>query len=287
MPKAMVAKVLYSKLVNKPKVIVPSKAPKNSNAPEYEFRGWKYTTTSEQFSNDQQAQVHNIYLDTGCTITLIDKDFLKKVAPNAVIKKMASPVSVRGVRPKKHALVNYTTINLYFPRNKHCTAAIYQKVHVVNGLKAKMHIGINILGRESFTIDTGNKKAIIGSCNNIIITLEVAPQAHMQFTQQILANKDTTIPVKTLGQISLRNKLPKRKDLLSEPSYAKLIVTVFAQIVGCRMTKMLMQNDTNNALTIAGRTQLKQVIKYEADACYQVHIDTVGTAPINAPCSAL
>ena len=107
-------------------------------------------------------------------MTLINRNFLKEVAPNAVMKKMASPVSVRGIGPKKHSSVNYVTINLYFVGNECCTATIHQEVHVVDRLNAKMLIDMNILGRRSISIDTGNKQATIGSCNNIIIPLEVA-----------------------------------------------------------------------------------------------------------------
>ena len=145
-------------------------------------------------------------------MTLIDRDFLKEVAPNVVMTKMASPVSVKGVRPRKHSLVDYATINLYFPANKHCTTAVHQKVHV-----AKMLIGINILSRESVTIDTRNKRSTIGSGNNIVIHLEVAPQSQTQFPQQILANKDMTIPAKILDQILVQSKLPEGKDLLFKP----------------------------------------------------------------------
>ena len=107
-------------------------------------------------------------------MTLIDKDILKQVAPDAVIKKMASPVSFKGVRPKKHLSVDYATIDLYFLGNKHCTAAIHQELHAVNGLKAKMLIDMDILEKKSITIGTGNKQATISSCNDIVIPLEVA-----------------------------------------------------------------------------------------------------------------
>ena len=108
-------------------------------------------------------------------MTLINRNFLNEIVLDAVMKKMASPVSVRSIGPRKHLSVNYATINLYFPGNEHCTATIHQEVHVVDSLKAKMLIGINILGRKSFTINIGNKKATIGSCNNVVIPLEVAP----------------------------------------------------------------------------------------------------------------
>ena len=114
-------------------------------------------------------------------MTLINRNFLKEVASNIVMKKMALPVSVRGVGPRKHSSIDYATINLYFPGNKHCTAAVHQEIHVVNGFKAKMLIGIDIFGKKNFTIDTGNRRTTIESCNNIVIPLKVAPQAQMQF----------------------------------------------------------------------------------------------------------
>ena len=70
---------------------------------------------------------------------------------------------------------------------------------MVDNFKAKMLISINTLGRESFTINIGNMKTKIGSCNNNIIPLEVAPRAQTQFIQKILADKDPTIPAKSLG----------------------------------------------------------------------------------------
>ena len=89
----------------------------------------------------------------------------------------------------------------------------------------------------------------------------------MQFTQQILANRDTTIPAKTLGQILVQSKLPEERRLHFKPSYAKPDVTIFAQIVNCGMTEILIQNNTDDVLTIAGKTQLG-LVEYKADACY-------------------
>ena len=34
------------------------------------------------------------------------------------------------------------------------------------------------------------------------------------------------------------------------------------------MKEILMRNNTDNVLIIAGKTQLGQVVKYKADACY-------------------
>ena len=107
-------------------------------------------------------------------MTLIDKDFLKKEVPDAIMKKMESPIYVKNIRPRKHSSVDYATIDICFPGNKHCTVAIHQEVHVIDSFKAKMLIGINILRKKSFTINIENKKATIRNCNNIVFPLKVA-----------------------------------------------------------------------------------------------------------------
>ena len=150
-----------------------------------------------------------------------------------------------------------------------------------------MLIGVDILGKESFNIDTGNKSATIRSCNNIVILLEVAPQAQMQFTQQILANKDTIIPTRILGQIPIQSKLPGRRTFLLKPSYAKPDITVFGQKVDCSMKKILMRNNTNRILVISGKTKLNRVVEYKADGCYRTHINAIGTALTNLQCLAI
>ena len=46
------AKALPAKPVNKPKVIILFKAPRNSDFPEYGFKEWKDITANVQFAKD-------------------------------------------------------------------------------------------------------------------------------------------------------------------------------------------------------------------------------------------
>ena len=48
-----------------------------------------------------------------------------------------------------------------------------------------------------------------------------------------------------------------------------------------------MQNNINNTLTIAGKTQLELVVKYKTNACYQVHINIIDATTSNVHCSVL
>ena len=78
--------------------------------------------------------------------------------------------------------------------------------------------------------------------------------------------------------------MPEEKDLFFKLSHPKPNVIVFAQIINCRMTEIFMQNNTNNALIIAGKSQLEKVVEYKADRCYRAHIDAVDTMLIKPQC---
>ena len=57
-------------------------------------------------------------------MTLIDRDYLKEMMPDLVMKKITSLASVKSVSSKKHLSVNYATIDFYFPGTEQRTRAI-------------------------------------------------------------------------------------------------------------------------------------------------------------------
>ena len=115
----------------------------NISAKGYGFQGWRYATVQARLSQD--GQVVSICLDTGCTASLIDRGFLNEHIPGAEIKKMASPMKVRGLGSSSHAAGDYVELDLYLPANHSRTAVIRREVHVVDDLKANILIGTDIL----------------------------------------------------------------------------------------------------------------------------------------------
>ena len=61
------------------------------------------------------------------------------------------PLIVKGIGNRKHTAEEYTIINLYIPGNlnrKTVVVHIKREVYIVLELKAKLFIGIDILGPE-------------------------------------------------------------------------------------------------------------------------------------------
>ena len=66
----------------------------------YGFRGWQYVTAMVRLRQDGPTE--SICIDTGCTMSIIDREFLQQQLPEATVRQMASPITVRGVGQGTH-----------------------------------------------------------------------------------------------------------------------------------------------------------------------------------------
>ena len=141
------------------------------------FRQWHYITASAKLS--PTADLASICLNSGCTMTLVNRAFLLKHCPNAQILRIVSPLTVRGIGNERHRTSEYINLNIYFPdklgHNK-ATVHVTREAYIIEGLKANMLAGVNLLAAEAFVMDLVKKTAIIGSCKGIAIDLAVTPR---------------------------------------------------------------------------------------------------------------
>ena len=57
----------------------------------------------------------DIYADTGCGVTFINRAWLFSLLPDVLISKMATLLKVRGVRSSRYKISEYITILIYLP----------------------------------------------------------------------------------------------------------------------------------------------------------------------------
>ena len=95
--------------------VIKSKAiPDKSKQPGFGFRGWKYATIKVQWTGTKYSsnseEVTEVCLNTGCSVTLIyRRTYLEKVLLKAEIKKMSTPMPVRGVGNRLSELMSMLT----------------------------------------------------------------------------------------------------------------------------------------------------------------------------------
>ena len=241
------------------------------------FRGWHYATVEARLCTPSGLD-YAICLDTGCTMSLIDRTFLTEAAPDIPTRRMASPISVRGLGTTNHNTNEYVLLRIYIPGLDGRLALIERELHVVDDLRAKVLIGIDVLGPEGIILDMGRRIATIYSCDAIQAALTIIPRTNQRLRRAIISQQATVIPPRTIAKIPIRRpeNLPQDRDLLFQPSYnsttKKLQKTgaIYAHIVDCNMTHIQIQNYSNNSINIPMNTRLGTLMEYDADGCYQV-----------------
>ncbi len=77
-------------------------------------------------------------------------------------------LKVRSIGASKHKLKNFALTTIYIPgideRGQEVYASISCKLHLVNGLKANMLVGNDVLYTEGFAINLSTFFALIHSC---------------------------------------------------------------------------------------------------------------------------
>lgn len=145
----------------------------------YAFRDWNYATVIVCLTLGEiplHTDVTSLCcLDTGCSVILVDLAWLFKKAPTEKILKIATPLKVRGIGASRHESDEFVSMSLYFSgvnsANRPAYAHVHKELHLVNGLKANLLVGNNILAAERVIIDLANKSAMISSCQ---MTISVA-----------------------------------------------------------------------------------------------------------------
>ena len=101
-------------------------------------------------------------------MSLINRAFLNQIIKEGGIhidiKRIPSPIKVRGIGTKEHNTCEYAVIPIYIPSPNGKVALIRRKIYIVDELSAKALVGINIIKPEGIILDTNKDLAIIGSC---------------------------------------------------------------------------------------------------------------------------
>ena len=236
----------------------------------YRFREWQYVTAMVRLHAKGTSEP--ICLDTGCTMSIIDREFLLQQVPEVIIQRMASPIMVRDVGQGTYSCNEFARLDIYLQENP--IALIHRDVHIVDKMKAKMLIGIDIIGSERIVLDIPQQIAIVGSCKCAKIPITVVPRAAQRVTRPIKALKNVTIPPHSHLSIPIQQQdLPEDRDLLFEPIDHTDGIAVYAHIVDCNMAAIQARNDSESPITLRKDTLLGIVGEYEADGCFRAHPD--------------
>ena len=241
----------------------------------YGFRGWHYVTALIALSTN--ATPTDLCLDTGCTMTLIDRKFLHEQTPNTRIKYLDSTIAVRGVGAGKHHTNEFAVVNLYLsgthPDGSNAVAVITREAHVVDDLNARMLIGMDILGPEAVVLDIPQRLAIIHSCQKVSVPLTITPRSPRRIDVAVSAKDRTIVPRNTVMRVAIEKAhLPDDRDMILQPSPGAS-VEVHTSMVDCHLLHIHVHNRSSTDTVIEKHSKLGRITEYDGDGCFRTTIE--------------
>ena len=213
--------------------------------------------------------------DTGCSVTLIDRVFLQAQLPKHKILRKDAPLVVRGIGSNQHTTAEYVNLNIYVPGShdadgRPVEALLKHPAFVVDDLRAKMLIGMDILGSEDIDLVISTRTGHIGSCRTTV-QLTVVPPPRPLINHDVTVGKSISIPAHSHIAVPIDPlDLPAGNDFLFEPAKG-CPVALFASIVDSSFHAVLARNDSDKPIDLPNKFHVGSVTDMEADGCYHLN----------------
>ena len=237
------------------------------------FRKWYYVELSVSFF--KRGVITIICVNFECTISLIDKVFLREVLFDIYVKKTKLPVTIRGVKSVLYFINDYCLLDLYIPKifnSKKTIDYIRREIYIVDDLKTKMFIKIDILELKRMQIDIGDEKFFIRNCNDLIANIIVKVKNDVGIRRAIRSQKKIIILSNSFVRIFVKMRISL---LLSDRDYffEFNLKKVYVHIVDINILFVCIKNDIKSKKMISRYINLKTVVEYNVDSYYIVHLE--------------
>ena len=241
--------------------------------PGYAFRGYHYVVAKVQLS--AEGPLFDLCFDTGCVMSLIDRQFLRQNLPTIAVKKMPTPMTVKGIGDRRHEASEYVKIDMYLP-GKEKRALIQRELHIVDNLSAKALIGIDIMKPEAMIINLSRDVMTIGACNDLEVPIVVEnrgqrTQATVYSAKKMTIPAHSNVPVPITGPRKCVLALPENRDLFFEPHTLDTL-SAYAHIVDHDTSAVFVRNDTDRPITLPRKQKLGEISELDDSAtdCYAI-----------------
>ena len=137
----------------------------------------------------------SVYMDSGYSVILINRAFLLEQMPNTRIYIMASLILVRGIGSNYYSINKYVLFKIYLPgkrNNKDIRVKITREAYLIDGLKAKILLSIDVIRSEKIDIITLRNKVYI-NLYDTIVSIDLKSRSRDITIKLVVAEKKTTL----------------------------------------------------------------------------------------------
>ncbi len=150
-----------------------------------------------------------VCLDTGYTMTIIDRAFLKANRSDCEIHRIDVSLSLRGIGSKTYQSNEYVVIPFYIPGyidEEIQLIEIIAKIHIVDHLNVKILIGIDVIDIEEIIIDFIHRSLIFGDIFNFRTDIHVHAKDNVKTRRVIKVAKDAVFPSRFIIEMPIKMK---------------------------------------------------------------------------------
>ena len=168
---------------------------------ELEFRNYPYATIWIIVALQTSVK---IVIDNKCVVFLINEIYFRQILFFEKIIEMIASINIRKIENVFCKNDFYLFLNLYLNeifRNSLVRKYFRKKMHIVNDLKCKIFLKINILKTKQMNFNMKNKIIIIFTCKNFIVFIRIASKPNARIWRVIHFKNQTVISIKTIAQM--------------------------------------------------------------------------------------
>ena len=259
--------------------IVPSNA-QVATGTGRDYRVWHYAKAVMKL--DLNKEVITAGLDTGCAMSIVDKEFLQANS-NAAIKTLKVPIAVSGIGSRRFKSDEYVILDMFIDaKNSHgdsVVAHIRREVHIVQRLAAKLLLGMDIIGPEKMVIDADARLVTLKSHNSCTFPIDLEPLEFFNRTRRVRNTKNVTVEAHTVTWVPVDH----RAKMIPEATYEFVPVYfsstqyieekggTYHHLVDHGFSAVQIRNDSDTPFDIPRHTTLGHVVNEVAETqCYQV-----------------
>ena len=199
---------------------------------------------------------------------------------NVNIRQIIDSIKIRDIDDREHVNFDYVNLNIYFEnklKKKSSIVHVKKNVHVINNLRVKILIDIDIIYSKKMTINLQTRKFIIDNCDMMIfITC-----TFIDFKINRIVKSHCIVIISTYTIITISFKI-QNFELFSEKDYSfQLHVTLFdfetkndiiTHIINVKTFVIHVRNAIDKSIVVFKHIKLDKIFDFEKENCY--HVDS-------------
>jgi hypothetical protein len=236
------------------------------------FRSWYFVIFVVRIFKNES--LNELCANFECIISLIDKVYFMKILSEILIHHVENSIAVRDIDIATHNCFEYVHLKLFISEFKNI-AKLSRQAHVVDNLRAKFLMNMNILEFEEIILDISRRKMIFSLCENTKVNIRITSKLEsLEMNRIVLIEKLIFISSKFIVSIFIKMK---DKNLSNRNYFFQLVARelnlesfdeVMIHIMNANIVAMQICNSTEKSVVISRRARLNHIIEYEKHECY-------------------